>query len=168
MKRSSQEKPKIAENGLGGGGQVDYTRSMLKKYEVPDSPSPVKIVLATNKEQIFERLNSGVPMKLALEELIETVTVSKVKFPTLHYSTFRRFVNRERAKTTVQPPAVTKAINEPTDEGKALGVSPIRSTPPLPIRKPRIGPDGVDFSGTDTAEELFGPAPPKSHSHKII
>lgn len=109
-------------------------------------------------------------MTLAYRELADLTDTGKGKYPKLIYSTFRRFVNREKAKNISPFGASAKAGNmDATPLPREAGEEPEsnrRKPLPLPIRKPKIGADGVDFSGTDSAEELFGPAPAKKSPKK--
>lgn len=123
-----------------------------------------------NKSQIFERVESGASMTLAYRELADLTDTAKGKYPKLIYSTFRRFVNREKAKTIALFGASAKAGKMggtplPREADEEPG-STRRKPLPLPVRKPKTGADGVDFSGTDSAEELFGPAPAKKSPKK--
>ena len=75
---------------------------MFAEYELPSPAAKARLIFAMNKARIFERLDSGLTMTPAFRELDALVRQSEDAYPKLDYSTFRRFIKREKLRDTVQ------------------------------------------------------------------
>lgn len=121
-----------------------HARGMFSNFQKPDPNSKPREILAWNKSAIFDRIDNGVSMMTVHEKLCLFLDQQEGDYAPVVYQTFRRFVNREKAKNRTQPPAVSKAKETPppssSTPAKTSSQSPAESDATLP-------PPGFDKNG---------------------
>lgn len=131
---------------------------MFQEFQIPEPNSSPREILATNQEQILERVSKGIPLMRVHHRLNEFLGKHPSVSPVI-YQTFRRFVIARNPETTVQHKELDKAEKGLESQRSKSGIVPSKSKVHFPdhlLRKT------TEKTQEELAEEFFGSPPPSS------